>query len=371
MNSGIHEARSGSRPASALWIGLLAACATLTAGCAPQNTPPQIEFRVPVFAREVGTGDVEDNIVATGTLRAPESVSLRTETAGTLLMGRRADGRALAEGDRIQAGTLIAEVTGEDVRLAARTDSTFSRYETARKDHDSKKRLFDAGLLSDLDFRQLQTTLADAKIEWERSLLTESRSRLVSPISGVILRLARDEQNLPLGDGQLVAQGYVVAQIAPTDALIADVDLIGLDLSRARAGLPARVRHHAWDDQDFDGRVLRLAPTLDPQTRTLRAEVLVKNPGRKLRPGMFVEVTMIAERREGVAVVPREAVTERGGTKVVFVLNGQRVARRDVVLGLGNDELVEVTSGVETGERVVVRGIETLTDGTRVRTSGT
>jgi multidrug efflux pump subunit AcrA (membrane-fusion protein) len=85
---------------------------------------------------------------------------------------------------------------------------------------------------------------------------------------------------------------------------------------------------------------------------------------------MFVEVTMIAERRADVPVVPREAVTERGGRKVVFVLEGQRVNRRDVVLGLGDDEIVEIRQGLESGERIVVRGLETLTDGTRVRVSG-
>jgi hypothetical protein len=63
-------------------------------------------------------------------------------------------------------------------------------------------------------------------------------------------------------------------------------------------------------------------------------------------------------------------VTERGGVKVVFVLNGTRVARREVVLGLGDDELVEVRKGVEVGDRVVVRGMETLIDGTRVRVTG-
>lgn len=349
---------------------LLPALVMLCGGCSPQNTPPEIEFRVPVFAREVGTGNVEDVITATGTLRAPESISLHTDTAGALSLGRHANGRVLAEGDRIEAGTVIAEITGEDVRLAARTASTFQRYEAARKDHESKKQLFDEGLLSELEMRPLETALADAKHEWERSLLTESRSRLVSPISGRILRLARDGQNLPIAGGQLVSQGLVVAQIAPTDALIADVDLVGLDLSRARPGLSARVRHHAWEDATFPGQLIRLAPTLDPQTRTLRAEVLVQNGASKLRPGMFVEVTMIVERRDAVTVVPREAVTERGGTKVVFVLNGQRVARRDVVLGLGDDEVVEIKSGVEIGEHVVVRGIETLTDGTRVRTSG-
>jgi len=226
-------------------------------------------------------------------------------------------------------------------------------------------------LLAESEFRRLESTLADAQIEWERSQLTEDRSRLVSPIAGVLLRLARDEDNQPLADGQLVGQGYVVAQIAPIDTLIADVDIVGPDISRVRDGLVARVRHHAWDQRNFDGRVIRLAPSIDPITRTLRAEVQVSNPEGLLRPGMFVEVTMVVERHENVPVVPREAVTERGGAKVVFVLTGQRVARREVVLGLGDDEIVEVRSGVEPGERIVVRGLETLTDGTRVRATGT
>jgi multidrug efflux pump subunit AcrA (membrane-fusion protein) len=76
------------------------------------------------------------------------------------------------------------------------------------------------------------------------------------------------------------------------------------------------------------------------------------------------------ERREDVPVVPRDALTEREGRKVLFVLEGQKVVRRDVVAGLGDDDVVEITHGVEAGERVVVRGLETLTDGTRVRVSG-
>ena len=130
------------------------------------------------------------------------------------------------------------------------------------------------------------------------------------------------------------------------------------------------MRHHAWDDRTFDGHVLRLAPSLDPVTRALRTEVEVDNRAGLLRPGMFVEVTMVAERREDVPVVLRDAVAVRGGRKVVFVVKGQKVERRDVVLGLGDDEIIEVRNGVEVGERVVVRGLETLTDQQRVIVSG-
>jgi RND family efflux transporter MFP subunit len=351
-------------------LAVLAIAAAAIVACTPPPSDQEIEFRVPVFVREVGTGTVEDRIVATGTLRAPETVALRADTAGALMIARNAAGRRLTEGDRVEAGQTIAEITGEEVRIAARTEATTQRYESALRDWESKKKLYEDGLLSEQEFRQVTTTLADARLELQQSQLTENRSKLITPISGVILHLGRDEQGQRLADGQLVNQGYEVAQVAPTGSLIAEVDLVGPDVARVREGLRCRVRHHAWEEESFDGRLLRLAPTLDPVTRTLRAEVSVSNRESRLRPGMFVEVTMIAERREDVPVIPREALAERGGRKVVFVLRGQKVNRREVVAGLGDDEIVEIRSGVEAGERIVVRGLETLTDGTRVQVSG-
>jgi len=200
--------------------------------------------------------------------------------------------------------------------------------------------------------------------------LREQRARLVTPISGVVQSLGRQFAKAPAADGQLVGASFVVAEIAPIDTLIADVALVGPDFSRVRIGQPARVRHYAWEDRRFPGTLTRLAPSIDPMTRTFTAEVEIANPGRDLRPGMFVEVTLIAERREEVPVVPRTAVAERGGVKVVFVLQGQKVARREVVVGLGDDDIVEIRDGLDVGERIVVKGLETLSDGTRVRVSG-
>lgn len=354
------------KPGKSVGLGMV----LIVAACAPAPDIQEVEFRVPVTVREVEIGDVEDRVVATGTLRAPEIVSLRADTGGALRVARDANGRRLAEGDRVEVGQLLAEITGEEVRLAAAADARLQRFEAARRDYESKQKLFAGGLISAEALRPFETTLADAQLEWERSRLTQDRSRLITPIAGVILRLCRDEQNRPMADGQLIVQGSELAQVAPTSLLIADVDLVGQDLSRVRAGLKARVRHHAWSGTRFAGTVLRLAPSLDPTTRTLRAEVAVENPRGELRPGMFVEVTIIAERRIGVPVVPREAVTERGGRKVVFVLEGQKVSRRDVALGLGDDDVVEILQGLEPGERVVVRGIETLQDDQRVRVSG-
>src|SRR5262245_2650863 len=290
MGTGIlsPKARFGRRP-------LLALVAALAASCTPTQDDRAIEFRVPVFVREVATGAVEDRIVATGTLRAPETVALRADTAGELQIGRDGAGHRLAEGDRVQKGQTIAEITGEEVRLQARSEATTQRYEAALRDFESKQRLFDDGLLSEQEYRQVKTALTEAQVERDQSRLTESRSRLTTPIAGVLLRLGRDEQGRPLADGQLIKQGFEVAQIAPLGNLVADVDLVGPDVARVREGLLTRVRHDAGDAETFEGRVVRLAPAIDSVTRTLRAEVAVSNREGRLRPGMFVEVTMVAE----------------------------------------------------------------------------
>jgi RND family efflux transporter MFP subunit len=186
----------------------------------------------------------------------------------------------------------------------------------------------------------------------------------------VVLELAKDDSGVPVADGQMVSPGFVVARIAPIDRLIADIDLVGPELARVRPGQPVRIRHYAFEGITMSGTILRLSPSMDPQTHTFRAEVDVDNGRQLLRPGMFVETAVIIERRTGVPVAPRDAIAERAGRSVVFVIDGQRAVLRHVSLGLGDDDRVEVREGVEPGERIVVRGLETLTDGARVRVVG-
>jgi RND family efflux transporter MFP subunit len=131
-----------------------------------------------------------------------------------------------------------------------------------------------------------------------------------------------------------------------------------------------RVRHYAFEGITLPGTILRLSPSVNPQTHTFRVEVEVQNSRSLLRPGMFVETAIIIERRADVPVAPRDAIAQRAGRSVVFVIDGQRAVQRPVSLGLGDDTRVEVRDGVKAGERIVVRGLETLTDGTRVRVVG-
>jgi RND family efflux transporter MFP subunit len=346
------------------------ALTTLAAvGCGGGNQSESVEFRVPVAVREVGTGSFEDRIVATGTLRPTETTTLSVETGGYLTIAKDPDtGQRLGEGDPVRKGQTIATISGEEVELTSRRRATKERYDAARREAESTRALYEEGLVSEQELEQAEAALADAEVAWRQSVWTEEQSELVAPIDGVVLHLARDDRQRPLADGQRVSKGFTVAEIAPTDPLIAEVQVVGADAPRVERGQTTRVRHHASDpDTTYRGKVVRMAPSLDPVSRAFVVEIEVDNGEGRLRPGMFVEATIVVARHEDVPSVPRRAVTERRGRKVVFVIEGQRAKEREVRLGFGDDEAVELRSGVEPGDRIVVTGLETLTDDTPVR----
>ncbi len=346
---------------------VLLLCGGPMCACVPPVENTAAEFRVPVTVKEVGLATLEDSIVATGTLRPVELVSLNALDAGVLEIAGHSTGRRFVEGDQVRAGQEIARIVGEDVRIAARMSATRRSYEGAETQMLATRSLFERGLINKAAVDVAEKSYEDAKLEYERSRRTEQRNRLITPISGVILALARSLDGQLLANGQLVNPGQIIVQVAPVQTLIADVELVGSDVGIVSVGIEARVLYPAWPREKFAGKVLRLAPMVDHRTRALRAEVEIDNHVDRLRPGMFVEVTLIVGRRENVPVVPRSSVTNRGGRPVVFVLRQQFVSEQAVELGLGDDERVEIRSGVAQGDLVVASGLETLADKMAVR----
>lgn len=337
----------------------------LISGCQPQGGTSAVEFKVPVTVAKVGVATVEDVILTTGTVRAPEVISLTVRNSGLLQITSQKTGQ-FSEGDFVKSGEIIATITGEEARLALKEQLVVQKLEETKKELEATSKLFENNLVSASVNEKAKTAYESAKLEYELSLHNENSNKIISPINGTILKLARNEGQL-MANGQLVHAGQVIAEVASLESVIVDIDLVGKDISRVNPGLTARTSYFAWKELEFPGRVLRLSPTIDERTRSLKAEVEVSNLDFSLKPGMFVEVTLIVEKRENVPVVPRRSLTKRGGRRVVFVVNGLRVEQREVELGLGDDLNVEIRSGLMVGEKVVVLGLEALTDRMPVR----
>jgi RND family efflux transporter MFP subunit len=349
------------------WPGVMALLVLgLTSACGVGTPDARQEFRVPVSVATLAEASVEDTVAATGELRAEEEALLRAEVRGSLEIARHA-GQRLREGDRVRVGQVIAYLRGEDAALEARLPAFRRRLEEARARHAAKRTLADQGLISALDYQASQAELAVAENDFEQAQLVQGRTTLRAPLAGILANLARNSDGTVMADGQRVEPGLVVAAVLRLDTVVAQLSVPSGKALRLASGQAARLRHHGYDERVFEGRVQRIAPVIDPLTRTLRVEVAVPNAGGWLRPGMFVRAELVVERREKVLVLPRAALLERGNRPVVFVLEGSRVVQREPRLGLSMPDVVEVRAGLKRGEQVVVRGHETLTNGSQVR----
>ena len=118
--------------------------------------------------------------------------------------------------------------------------------------------------------------------------------------------------------------------------------------------------------QEFPAAVTSVAPVADTDTRTFTVKITPVDNSGLLRSGMYANTQLLIDEKQDTLLLPRDAVTTINNQPTVFVVNGDRVEQREVELGLTNDGQVEILSGLEAGETVVIAGQPNLTDGTKV-----
>lgn len=158
-------------------------------------------------------------------------------------------------------------------------------------------------------------------------------------------------------------QVYTIEDFKP---LLIRVSVPTSDSIKLKLGMPAEVTTEVLMGSIFEGDVKLINPRIDVQTGTVKVTVEVVDESLKLKPGMFVEVRIAIGKKENVLVIPRKAILYKQNKTYVFVLNRTQVSQREVLLGLLEEDYVEVTSGLDEGEVIVVVGVESLKDGQRV-----
>jgi RND family efflux transporter MFP subunit len=126
----------------------------------------------------------------------------------------------------------------------------------------------------------------------------------------------------------------------------------------------------AYPNQSIAGRVSRISPAVSPSSRAFPFEALVPNGAGHLKPGTFARVRIETSRVDTVLTLPYAALQYRYGVNRVFVVDGERLAVRELKVGDRMGDRIEVVGGVKAGERVAVTDVETLVDGEKVSTTG-
>lgn len=183
---------------------------------------------------------------------------------------------------------------------------------------------------------------------------------LLSPINGVVTARNYDNGDLYSGGTPVLT----VEQITPVKLLI---NVSEGYFTQVKKGAPVSVKMDVYGDEEFEGRISLVYPTIDATTRTFPVEVQLTNRDQRVRPGMFARATLNFGTKEHV-VVPDMAIVKRAGSgdRFVYVYKEGKVSYRQVELGRRMDTEYELISGVENNAQVVVAGQTKLYDGAEV-----
>jgi RND family efflux transporter MFP subunit len=278
-------------------------------------------------------------------------------------------------GDVVKAGQTVAVVRPSDLpdQLAvARGTLAQSQAQVtlARINLERAQKLAQEGLATQAELQSTTSalTIAEAMAQASKAQIGALATRLgenklVAPMDGVVASRRLDP-------GALVGPTTgAVLTVVRIDTLRVFVSVTERDAAALAVGQPARVTVDALPGQSFEGQVVRLAPSFDPISRTLDAEVHLPNPKRELRPGMYGRAFIRLAVHPQAVVVPATAVQISNRQRHVFVIEGEKARKRAVETGVDAGTWLEVLSGVKGGEEVVIAGADGLADSMTVRPS--
>jgi len=179
----------------------------------------------------------------------------------------------------------------------------------------------------------------------------------------------------PVPVGSTVGTGTALMTIAVGGDIEIEARIPEREVGQLRTGLSAEVRLEAFPSETFAATVTRVSPVLDPVSRTRAITMRFDRNDPRISSGMFARVRLNTRTYENVISIPQQALTERRGATVVYVLvddpyGAYRVEMREVTIGVNVDGEVEIRNGLEPGEAVVVQGQQFLADGSPVRVLG-
>jgi RND family efflux transporter MFP subunit len=254
-----------------------------------------------------------------------------------------------ATGQSVGKGQALFEVYSPELVSAQREYAIASQGVQALKDagsdaQSSMKQLADASLL-----RLKNWDISDEQIK-ALSRAGETRRILTfrSPVSGIVT----EKKAL---QGMRFMPGEALYQVTDLSSVWVLADVFEQDIGLAKSGAKAKVMIAAYPDKPFDGKISYVYPTLKAETRSVQVRIELANPGQLLKPGMFAQVELAVAAGNKVVTVPLSAVIDSGTRRIVLVQAGEgRFEPREVKLGLRSDNYVEVLTGVQDGEQVVV-----------------
>lgn len=335
----------------AVFLGLLFASGCRdpeTAGEAARPEPPEVTVSV----LTIQPAPIRDILILPGETDPHLDVRVSSDASG------RVEALPFREGDAVKEGDLLARI--DVAARKAALDRAKAAYELARSVHERRRKLFDRRISTqeELDYSIAELTGAEADLEQARVEYQDGFPH--APIGGRVNFLHVDQ-------GEFINRGDPLMDLVDIEQIEIVANVPERDVRYLRNGQNVLIRIDAIPGREFTGRIDFVAFKADPATKTFRVKVLMENPAHEIRPGMIAKLAFLRRVISDALSVPLFAVVDRSGERLIFVAEEGVAHARKAEIGVIEGDRVQITRGLEPGDRLIVKGQRDIEEGTRVR----
>ena len=320
---------------------------------------------VPVNVTEVPLKNLNSYLVLNGIVEPERKIEVFSRLSAYVKRIIKEEGDVVKEND-ILAILDDTEILISHKQAKIQLDQAKLSLDEAQKNFTRSQELIKKDLISEQEFQTSEAEYKQRQLDHQNRM--ESYNDLQLQLNWTRIRALSEgfitERLIEVGDR--VNANSQVYTIEDFDPLLIRVFVPTSDAIKLQTNMAAEVTTEVLKGSVFEGDVKLINPRIDVETGTVKVTVEVFDSTQKLQPGMFVEVRIAIGQKENVLVIPRKSILYKQNKTYVFVLNGSQVSQREVILGLTEEDDVEVLDGLNEGEVIVLVGVEGLKEGQRV-----
>ena len=261
------------------------------------------------------------------------------------------------EGDKVKKGDRLARIEDDDYRIAL--DRAEANYNLAKTEYNRDKSIYDKGVIPTATLETIKTSMQTAKADFENAKLQYSRTTIVSPMDGVI-------RSLDAKVGLQLSVGDPIAEILEIDRMKGVIGIPESDVTAVRKLDNVEITVQALEDKVIRAQKYFLSPSPNTIARLYDLELEIDNSDGEILAGMFIRADVVKKRIDNTLAVPFYSVISRNDEQFVFVEEDGLARKRPVNLGIMEKWMVQITAGLNPGDKILVEGHRDVEDSQQV-----
>lgn len=318
--------------------------AALINGCGSKKEPDKKEKIFPVEVKNMDKERISLRLNAIGTVSSQTIVNVVSPEEG------KVSEFLAAEGDKVDENQIVAKISSN--KREALVSTTLGKLKFLQKE---------LGVCADENKREeLKAKIEEIEQELDFALRQYQETIITSPVKGTVTKCLVDQ-------GDIVSAKSKLMKIADMDNLIVLCNIPELDIVKIKHGQKVKISIDALGQEILNGKISKIYPAVEEATRSVPVEINIVDDNAALKVGMFARPSIIIEEKN-TFVLPRDAITEQlDGRKIVFKVENGIAQKTQVKTGIREKDRIEITSGVENGDLIVVNGQHSLKEGVKVK----